>query len=128
MAAALPDNVTGADIGAVTASAFSAALTRKLQTLTRVALRENEAGTDGEDEGDDGDEEWDDAQCWQIKAHIGRQDDSELAVEVRQGDLLQAAQTAVPTAIDLAYYEGLGRRYDDQMAAGADGEESTGGV
>lgn len=114
MAVALPDNVTGADIGSVTANAFSTAMTRKLRILTMNALERD--GTDYKnDEEDSEEEEWDDVQCWKIKAHIGRQCDSDLSVEVCQEDLLDAARTAVPTVIDLEYYEGLGRRFDDQL-------------
>ncbi len=112
----LPANVTGADIGAVTAQGFSLAMQRKLQQLTEAAL--NCSAQDGEAENGfnetNGEEEDEEAsEHWRIKSHIDRQSGEQLTVYVTQTDLLQAARSVVPSAVDLAYYEQLGRVYED---------------
>lgn len=110
MAGALPENITGADIGAVTSSAYSHALQRKLQTLREQALAHIQkqaivVDTDAKDPDD-----------WAVQAYINRLPEQDLKIIVEQDDLLQAARSIQPSVVDLAYYEGLGAIYDDSCA------------
>lgn len=119
VAAALPENITGADIGAVTSSAYSHALQRKLQTLRAQAIAHIQSSAvtttsntlqasvaTGVKEPDD----------WAVQAYINRLPEKELKILVEQEDLLQAARSIQPSVVDLAYYEGLGAIYDDSSA------------
>lgn len=115
MAGALPLNVTGADIGGVTSTAYGVALKRKLAELRLQAKlhlsKTNITTTDVDDnmlsktpkEPDD----------FAVQAYINQLDAQELIITVEQEDLLFAARHVQPSVVDLDYYESLGDVYDD---------------
>jgi hypothetical protein len=49
----------------------------------------------------------------ELRAYVNGVQKSELEVRVRQEDLLQAAQSILPSVGDLQYYEALGDTYND---------------
>ena len=109
VALALPENVTGADIGAVTSTAYGAALERKLAELkmrAEAAIRTTAQCIPSIEEDFQPDD-------WAIRSYINQLPDKELDVEVTQQDLVAAASNCRPSVVDLAYYEGLGDLYDD---------------
>jgi SpoVK/Ycf46/Vps4 family AAA+-type ATPase len=130
VAAVLPDEVTGADISAVTSSAFSRALQRKLAELRAQAIealglglgrdtsiRTSTGSSDsvGESGGAGGSTSIE--ACveddWKIRSYINKLTRKQLIVTVQQEDFMYCAARAKPAAVDLEYYKQLGERYDD---------------
>jgi len=121
VAEALPLNVTGADIGGVTSTAYGVALKRKLAQLRNQAmlhLRQlDSAGSIYSDNDPQHSsvrtKEPDD---FAVQAYINQLDLEELTIIVEQEDLLFAARNVQPSVVDLDYYESLGDVYDDTRA------------
>ena len=117
VAEALPLNVTGADIGAVTSTAYGTALKRKLVELRRQA-REYLRGSSGasSSSGDittNAAAEVKEPDDHAVQSYINQLDAQELSIVVEQSDLLHAARQIQPSVVDLAYYESLGDVYVD---------------
>ena len=118
VAKAMPANITGADIGAVSTAAYGLALARKLKqlefdalvynnhnnnisnskvvtstTVSATASRASVAAT--------------------VQGYVNKLPENELIVSVLQQDFLAAVDGIHPSVVDLAYYEGLDEAYND---------------
>ncbi len=120
VAEALPLNVTGADIGGVTSTAYGVALKRKLARLRYQAmshLRQLDSagsGSIGSDEDPQhSSERTKEPDDFAVQTYINQLDSEELMITVEQEDLLFAARNVQPSVVDLDYYESLGDVYDD---------------
>ena len=111
VAEALPLNVTGADIGGVTSTAYAVALKRKLAQLRAQAMLH--LGHSSAESASVITKEPDD---FAVQAYINQLDAQELTISVEQEDLLFAARNVQPSVVDLDYYESLGDVYDDSRA------------
>ena len=112
VAEALPLNVTGADIGGVTSTAYGVALKRKLAQLRNQAmLHLGQLGSV-----DAAEVPTKDPDDFAVQAYINQLDAQELTISVEQEDLLFAARNVQPSVVDLDYYESLGDVYDDTRA------------
>jgi peroxin-6 len=96
----LPKNVTGADLGAVSSSAFSSALERKLHELETLRLTQYGSSSQSSEE------ELDFLEAFS---------DDKLQVIVTQQDFIAAARSLVPSVVDLSYYEELHATYDSSL-------------
>ncbi len=118
VAEALPLNVTGADIGGVTSTAYGVALKRKFAQLRNQAtlhLRQLDSESSLCSDNKLGHrpvptKEPDD---FAVQLYINQLDSKELTITVEQGDFLFAARNVQPSVVDLDYYESLGDVYDD---------------
>lgn len=100
----LPENVTGADIGAISSSAYSHALTRKLRELdARIRATGDSHPVAIESEYDVTSRGID---------FLESLPEEELDVIVCHDDFVQASAQLVPSVVDLGYYEQLYMRYD----------------
>ena len=102
IAKALPDNVTGADLGAVSAAAFSIALQRKLKMLEQAALELH--GFEGEGT----------SMEYVVSSYVDSLTDEELTCVVSQDDFTAAIKTLKPSVsmVELQRYVSLGKELD----------------
>jgi peroxin-6 len=109
IAALLPDNVTGADIGAVSSSAYSKALERKLMQVHERfhANKRNKIryGSDREDESDEDD-------LWAIEGYMDSLSKKDISVEVSLDDFKCAITILKPSVVDLSHYDKLEKQFD----------------
>lgn len=101
VAALLPDSVTGADVGAVTSSAFAIALEGKFSSLEQACPAFNGGGDSEERHA-------------ALASFVNAQSEEELAVLVTMRDLVEAARRLVPSvsAADHRRYEELRVAYE----------------
>ncbi len=112
----LPRLVTGADIGAVTTTAYSLALERKLAQIEREVQAQPQASQYSSTRAG-ADEEVGDEAYW-TKVFMDDLSEEDLAVEVCQSDLLTACHSITPsvTESELGYYEQLQPALDRSYA------------
>jgi peroxin-6 len=132
IAGALPVTVTGADIGAVTSTAYSRALRRKLDELRDSAPQVQSTSCSSASSSSINNERPGDMNStanvstrtsvstagrapWALAAFVNSLPAEELTVFVRKEDFLEAARTLKPSvsAEELVHYEGLGAAFSD---------------
>lgn len=123
VAAAMAENVTGADIGSVSSTAYSLALNRKLGELMEAATRHIDGHHSGQWAGSSDTDfkqvlfDMPYEQMSDIKSFVAQLQGEELDVVISQRDLMDAAIAMKPSVTNLAHYESLGEVYDDSLLA-----------
>jgi len=119
VAARLPATVTGADIGAVSSSAYSKALARRLdalkaRTALALAARDHASSAGAAATVKRG------QSPWAVAAHLDSLPAEELVVTVTPEDFYAAAEAVKPSVSpeELAHYESLGAAFNDMGEEG----------
>lgn len=103
----LPDKVTGADIGAVSSTAYSKALERKLKELKdkfHSSKRHKNRLSEEEDS--------DDEDLWAMESYMESLSNREITVAVSHEDFTYAISVLKPSVVDLSHYEALEKQFD----------------
>jgi hypothetical protein len=103
IASDLPENVTGADIGSVTAKAFLIALTKKLTDLRNLFLKAEVDVLSTCDQ----------HESIRLQSYINKLSRKQLEVTVCQEDLALSCQGLKPSMINVSHYEQLQEKFDN---------------